>query len=182
LSATSDQEVNEHMADNEQNQQGTQGAAQARAQAHEPDQQAQDQGQDRAGAQEPNTEADPVDQTDDVQALRHEAASRRRQLRAAEAENVALRERVDRHDRAEVERLVSPALADPTDVWSAAELDALRGEDGVIGEAKVGAALAALLDRKPHYAKARVDLHQGVRQSERVAPSFGQALKGGGRQ
>jgi hypothetical protein len=165
------------MAETE-NQQAQQG--QERAEAHEPDQQAQDQGQDRAGAQEPQ-ERDPVDQTDDVAALRHEAASRRRQLRTVEAENVALRERVDRHDRAEVERLVSPALADPTDVWSAVELDALRGDDGVIGEAKVGEALAALLDRKPHYAKARVDLHQGVRQSERVAPSFGQALKSGGR-
>jgi hypothetical protein len=166
------------MADNEQNQQG-----QERAEAHEPDQQAQDQGQDRAGAQEP-PERDPVDQTDDVAALRHEAASRRRALRAAEAERDQLRERVDTHDRAEVERLVAGALADPTDVWGAVELDALR-EGGAVDAAKVNESVAALLEAKPHYAldRPRVDLHQGVRQSERAAPSFGQALKsGGGRQ
>jgi hypothetical protein len=172
------------MADNEtqQNQQNQQG--QERAEAHEPDQEAQDQGQGRAGAQEPNTEADDLAAETDVAKLRHEAASRRRQLRAAEAERDQLRERVDTHDRAEVERLVAAALADPTDVWGAVELDALR-EGGAVDAAKVNESVAALLEAKPHYAldRPRVDLHQGVRQTERQAPSFGQALKsGGGRQ
>lgn len=169
------------MAETE-NQQAQQG--QERAEAHEPDQQAQDQGQDRAGAQEPNTEADDLAAETDVTKLRHEAASRRRQLRTAEAERDQLRERVDTHDRAEVERLVAGALADPTDVWGAVELDALR-EGGAVAEAKVNEAVAALLESKPHYAKpmARPNLHQGARQPERAAPSFGQALKsGGGRQ
>lgn len=128
-----------------------------------------------------DTDGDPVDQTSDVAALRHEAASRRRALRTVEAERDQLKERVDRHDRAEVERLVAPSLADPSDVWSAADLDALR-EGGAVDEEKVGEAVAALLDAKPHYRKpsAQPNLHQGARQAEPEPKSFGAALKSGG--
>src|SRR4051794_35197589 len=53
------------------------------------------------------THNDPVAGEPDVAKLRHEAASRRRQLREAEAERDALRERVDQHDREAVERIAS---------------------------------------------------------------------------
>lgn len=160
------------MADEANNTQDTQGAAQEHAGDQQANQQAQGQ------------ERDEVDQVSDVQALRHEAASRRRQLRTVEAERDGLRERIDAQDRAEVERAVAGSLADPTDVWSAVELDAVRGEDGAVDEAKVSETLAGLLERKPHYAlpQERVNLHQGARQEIPQAPSFGQALKSGGRQ
>jgi hypothetical protein len=123
-----------------------------------------------------------VEQTSDVQALRHEAATRRRALRTVEAENVALRERVDRHDRQEVAALAGEVLADPSDFTAAIDLDVLRGEDGAVDAAKVSEQLAALLKAKPHYRldRPRVDLHQGARQAEPEAKSFGAALKSGG--
>jgi hypothetical protein len=170
--------------ENTQTQQGTQGAGQEHAQAHEAGQAAQDQGQGVAGAQEANTEADPVDQTDDVQALRREAASRRRALRVAEKERDQLREQIDLYDRQTVERIATGRLADPADAWLAiGSLDELRGDDGVLDEAKVGAGLDRIVQERPHWGAPRdhPNLHQGVRQSERAAPSFGQALKGGGR-
>jgi hypothetical protein len=153
-----------------------------RAEAHEPDQAGQAQAQDRAGAQEP-PERDPVDQTDDVAALRHEAASRRRQLRAAEAERDQLREQIDLYDRQTVERIATGRLADPADAWLAiGSLDELRGEDGVLDEAKVGAGLDRIVQERPHWAKqSHPNLHQGVRPPERRAPSFGEQLKQGGR-
>jgi hypothetical protein len=169
-----------------QPQQGTQDAPPATADATPADA-PQNPPQDAQRAPGPaagDTDGDPVDQTSDVQALRHEAASRRRALRTVEAERDQLKERVDRHDRAEAERLVSDGLADPSDLWGAVGLDAVRGEDGAVDEAKVGDALAGLLERKPHFRKpsAQPNLHQGARQEVAEAgPSFGQQLKQGGR-
>jgi hypothetical protein len=122
---------------------------------------------------------DPVDQTSDVQALRHEAASRRRALRAVEAERDTLLERLDARDRAEVEAIASNALADPSDFTGAVDLDALRGEDGAVDFDRVQASIGELLRAKPHYAlqTPRVNLHQGARQAEPEPKSFGQALK-----
>lgn len=172
------------MADETQGTQGTQGAPPATGSGDPaPNPPSPPQGaQGAAGPPAGDTDGDPVDQVNDVQALRHEAASRRRALRATEAERDALRERVDLLDRAEVERIVSPSLADASDLWGAVELDAVRGEDGAVDEAKVSEALAGLLEAKPHYRldRPRVDLHQGYRQEAAEPPSFGQALKSGG--
>jgi hypothetical protein len=180
------------MADNEnqqnQGRQDTQGGAESAADATgstapatEPE--GTTEGDQRAAG---DTERDPVDQTDDVQALRHEAASRRRQLRAAEAERDQLREQIDLYDRQTVERLATGRLADPADAWLAiGALDELRGDDGVLDEAKVEAGLDRIVQERPHWGAPRdhPNLHQGARQPERQAPSFGQALKsGGGRQ
>lgn len=170
------------MADNQEHQQNQQGGAQERADAPEPAQVGRSTHGDATGAQEP-PERDEVDLTDDVQSLRHEAASRRRALRQVEAERDQLKGRVDLLDRQEVERIVSPSLADASDLWGSVELAELRGEDGAITEEKVSEALAGLLKAKPHFAKPqhRVDLHQGARQEVAEPPSFGQALKSGGR-
>lgn len=163
-----------------QHQQGTQGAPPAAgdgAPAPNPQNPPQD-AQGAAGPAAGDQDGDDLDQVTDLSKLRHEAASRRRALRATEKERDGLRERVDRHDRAEVERLVAPSLADASDVWSAADLDALRVR-GAVDEAKVGEAVAALLASKPHYARARhtPNLHQGIREPEPERKSFGAALK-----
>jgi hypothetical protein len=162
--------------ENTQTQQGTQGTqgthegAESAANATGGASPAQDQ------------ERDEVDQVNDVQALRHEAASRRRQLRTVEAENVALRERIDARDRAEVEAIASSSLADPSDFTAAVALDDLRGDDGAVDLEAVEASIGELLKAKPHFALNRTapDLHQGYREPEPApGPSFGQALKGG---
>lgn len=107
------------MADEPQDQQNQQqGGAESTADATGDASPAQDQQSDDLAAET------------DVGKLRHEAASRRRELRTVEKERDALRGRVDLLDRQEVERLVSPSLADPSDLWSGVELAELRGEDG----------------------------------------------------
>lgn len=163
-------------------QQTQQDAGPERAEAHGTDQATGSTPAVTAGAQEPNTERDEATETD-VAKLRHEAASRRRALRAVEAERDALREREDKRDRQTVERIATGRLADPADAWLAiGSLDELRGHDGVLDEALVGAGLDRIVQERPHWAKqSHPNLHQGVRQSERQAPSFGQALKSGGR-
>ncbi|HEX4187083.1 MAG TPA: hypothetical protein VHY83_04210 [Solirubrobacteraceae bacterium] len=74
--------------------------------------------------------------------LSREAASYRRRLRDAEGERDQLRERLERYERTEVERIASGAgLAAPADVWTfGASLDTLRGEDGSI-DAEAGSGL-----------------------------------------
>lgn len=83
--------------------------------------------------------------------LSREAASYRVRLREAEAERDSLRERLDRLQRAEVERLASAGgLAVAGDVWQfGASLDTLRGEDGTIDAETVEGLIAALLRDRP---------------------------------
>lgn len=161
------------MAETEQHQQDQQ---------HEGAESSADATGDASAAQD--QERDPVDLTDDVQALRHEAASRRRALRAVEAERDTLRERIDARDRAEVEAIASNFLADASDFTAAVELDSLRGDDGAVDLDAVQASIAGLLKAKPHYRLDRPtpNLHQGYREEVAEAgPSFGAALKGGRR-
>lgn len=136
-----------------------------------------------AGPPEPReAHEEPESASGDMSALRHEAASRRRQLREAEAERDALRERVNQHDREDVERVAARSLADPSDLLSTTSLDDLRDDAGAIDWEAVNQAVVDLLERKPHYAKPRPDLstpdlHAGPRQTVPQPPSFGRALK-----
>jgi len=170
------------MSDNPQNQQE---GAPERPGAPESAQAAQDQGQARAGAQGApgDTDGDPVDLTDDVQALRHEAATRRRALRTVEKERDQLRSRVDASDRAEAERVAGARMADPSDLWSmdGVDLANFRDDDGVLVPELVAQSVAEVLVKKPHWRldKPGLNLHQGARQEVAEPPSFGQALKGG---
>lgn len=167
----------------QQTQQTQQDAGPERAEAHGTDQAGQGQAQDATGAQERDQERDEATETSDVQALRREAASRRRALRVAEKERDQLRGQIDLYDRQTVERIATGRLADPADAWLAiGSLDELRGDNGVLDEAKVEAGLGRIVRERPHWAAPRdhPNLHQGVRQSERAAPSFGAALKSGG--
>lgn len=130
--------------------------------------------------------------SDDVSALRHEAASRRRALRQAEAEHAAeitaveaerdqLRQRVDQHERAAVERLAGGRLHDAADLWASTTLDDLRDpETGEVDANAIGQAVDDLIARKPHLARPMpptADLHAGPRQTVPRPPSLGEAMK-----
>jgi hypothetical protein len=83
--------------------------------------------------------------------LSREAARYRTRLRETEAERDQLRERLERYERAEVERLASAAgLAVAGDVWTfGATLDTLRGETGDIDADTVSGVVEAILKDRP---------------------------------
>lgn len=132
----------------------------------------------------PTPEPDPVDQTDDVAALRSEAASRRRALRAVEAERDQLAEWKESRQREDVHRMAAERFADPSDLWAVTSLDAMRSEDGEIDMERARGELDRVLGEKPHWAKAAPppppppNLHPGARATvEPEGPSFGQSIK-----
>ncbi|ONM47168.1 hypothetical protein [Nocardia donostiensis] len=109
-----------------------------------------------ADAEVPTAEASVTESDTEQQSGNREAAKYRRQLRDTETERDQLRERVTAYERAEVERLVADHLADPADLWVAGtELDALRGKGGAVDPEKVKAAVAELLEQRPHWRKHR---------------------------
>lgn len=130
--------------------------------------------------QNPEPQTDPNEPQIEPQAHgpNAEAAKYRKERKAFREERDQLRSRVDQHDRADVERLVADRLVDASDFWQGTTVDELRADDGSIDVEKAEAELAKLILAKPHYARpARLDLHQGVRQSvDPPAPSFGEAL------
>jgi hypothetical protein len=83
--------------------------------------------------------------------LSREAASYRRRLRDAESERDGLRERLERYERAEVERFASDAgLQVASDVWQfGAQLDALRTEDGAIDHEAVSGLVGEIVKDRP---------------------------------
>lgn len=116
--------------------------------------------------------------TGDVAALRREAAARRRALREVEAERDGLRSRLDDSDRREVERLAAERLVEPSDLWLATSIEAMRAEDGTIDMDRARAELARVEQEKPHWRKPSMNLHQGAREPAPPAgPSFGDAVK-----
>lgn len=128
-----------------------------------------------------NDPPDEVHQTDDVAALRTEAANRRRALRAAEAERDGLLERLDERDREDVQRLVAERLADPGDLWLSTSLDVMRDDKGRIDVSRAEAEVDRVLAEKPHWAKVErqplPSQPQGAREPDPPAPSFGQSVK-----
>lgn len=131
----------------------------------------------------PTPEPDPVDQTDDAAALRSEAASRRRQLRAVEAERDELKQWKNARLRGDVEALAAEMFADPSDLWSVTSVGQLQGDDGLIDPEKTRTEFERVLMDKPHWRKPEVprpvNLHQGPRGSVESPkrPSFGETIK-----
>jgi hypothetical protein len=137
---------------------------------------------------EPANEQDDATEavSDDVAALRREAAGYRRQLRAAEAERDRLREHLDVRDRADVERLAGQTMASASDLWVAGvELAALRDEEGTLSPPLVEEAVERVLADRPHWRKAAPapSFDGGARVTpESASPfPFGEALKIAGR-
>jgi hypothetical protein len=83
--------------------------------------------------------------------LSREAASYRRRLRETESERDQLRERLDRLQTAEVERIASDAgLQVANDIWTfGASLDTLRGEDGAIDSEAVSGLVGEIVKDRP---------------------------------
>jgi hypothetical protein len=127
--------------------------------------------------------AENAPDTNDVAAIRRQAASYRRQLRGAETERDGLREQLDTRDRADVERLAGATMADGRDLWVAGvELAALRDDDGTLSVELVEQAVADVLEQRPHWRKARTPSFDGGARTPvpALGPSFGEALKRGG--
>lgn len=82
-----------------------------------------------------------------------EAAKYRVRLREAEAERDQLAVRLADAQRQNANHQVAQRFADPGDFWSATKLDDLLGEDGRVDGDKLGAAMDAALEAKPHWRK-----------------------------
>jgi hypothetical protein len=119
----------------------------------------------------------------DMREVREEAKRYRHRLRDTEQRVTALQERVDRHDRAAVERIAGERLNDASDVWLVHDVADFRGEDGALDETKVTSALDEIATTRQHWLKPQESWNGGVRRPVKQEPSFGQALKnavGGG--
>lgn len=99
-----------------------------------------------------------------VQRLRQENAERRTAATAAEERARSLQERLL---AAEVALTARDLLQDPTDLLAHVEAAELVDEDGAPDAERIAAAVAALLERKPHLGPRRPagDVDQGARPS-----------------
>jgi hypothetical protein len=140
-----------------------------------PDDDGGDGAADEHGAEGNGRTADPA-----TRAARREAASYRTRLRETEAERDTLRERVDRADRAEAERIAAAELAAPGDLWLLAEISGMRDDRGDLSAELVRDEIARVLTEHPHWAKGRpVEFAGGARPPHPAneRPGFGAALK-----
>ena len=115
---------------------------------------------------EPPDPTAPVDgDPPDVASLRREAAGYRTRLRDTEAERDALRARVERHERADVERLAEAAgFAQPSDVFMfAQDLEQLRADGGELDPGRVAELAARVLTERPGLRKPGLDFGSGSR-------------------
>ena len=131
----------------------------------------------------PETEPETTEpESDDLAAVRREAAGYRRKLRDAEAERDALREQVDRRDRADAERLAAATMESGADMWTlGVELTQLRDEEGTLSPELVEAAVGQVLAERPHWRRRGATMDGGARTTAPLddKPSFGEALKAG---
>lgn len=118
---------------------------------------------------------EPEDSQHDEKNPNSEAAKYRKRLRDTETERDTLRGRVETLQRAEIERLVTGKLADPSDLWrDGAQLDDVLDDDGNVDSDKVNDLANSLLKAHAHWAAPRVrrtltGLHSGASVSQAPA-------------
>ena len=118
------------------------------------------------------------DYESEIHSLRSEAKLHRVARRAAEQERDQLRDRVDAHDRADVERRISDRLQTPSDLWLTVKLGDLRDESGELDADKLSERVDAVLADRPHWGVGRPDFSSGARRSIPPPPrSLGDAFK-----
>lgn len=80
-------------------------------------------------------------------------AKYRTQLRAAEAERDQLKERLERRDKADVERMIASKLIDPQDLWAGGVslADVLDPDSGDISPQLVDEAVTRVTKEHPHW-------------------------------
>jgi len=117
----------------------------------------------------PEPPADPTSPVDgdppEIAALRREAGGYRTRLRETEQERDTLRQRVERLERADVERLAAQAgFAQPSDVFMfAGDLEQLRAEGGDLDTARLQELASRVLAERPGLRKPGVDYGSGSR-------------------
>jgi hypothetical protein len=126
----------------------------------------------------PAEETPAVEETNDVAALRREAAGHRVKAREAVEQRDALAARVETYLRREVERLAAEHLAQGEDVFLSVELADLLDEDGEVDAAKVDAAAAKIVSTRPGLAAERSSFDGGVRRIQAApGPSFADSFR-----
>ena len=132
---------------------------------------------------EPDVDEPGVDQPDGSTANR-EAAGYRRRLRDTEGERDTLAVRVERYQRADVERIAGQRLAVAADVFTVGgvELAALLDADsGDVSPIAVNEAVEQLIRDRPGLEKGAgkrfPDLAQGARHSTATAPTWKDIMK-----
>lgn len=99
------------------------------------------------------TEGATEPEVDEGKSRGSEAAKWRTRLRSTEAERDTLAQRVARLQTSEVHRLASARMADPDDLTvHGVQVVDLLDDDGEVDEAKVEAAVDALLTKRPRLA------------------------------
>lgn len=117
-----------------------------------------------AAAATPGGEAtDAADGHTEPHSPNREAAGYRHRLREVEAERDQLTTRLDAAHARAASQIAAGRLADPDDLWHAADLASLRTDDGDLDPDKVDAAVDELVRAKPHYRKPAPNLMQGPR-------------------
>ncbi len=114
---------------------------------------------------------------DDMRQVREEAKKYRHRLRETEQRVTGLQERVDRHDRAAVERMAGERLNAPDDIWLVHDVADFRGDDGGLDEAKVAAALEEIASTRTHWLKPAPNYDGGPRKPVKQPETFGAVLK-----
>lgn len=81
----------------------------------------------------------------------------RRRAQSAERERDALRERVERYQRREVENIAAQRLLDGRDVWaSGATLSQMLNDSGDVDPTKVERVVLDLVQSRPHWSKGTI--------------------------
>ena len=119
----------------------------------------------------------------EAQERSQEAARYRARLRDVEAERDALRERVERYERSEVEAIATrEGMAVPSDLWTL-NVDVPRADDGTVDVERVTEQVRTVLRERPTWRRERVDFGSGARASapSEREPGLSQLLKPGRR-
>ncbi|OBF95714.1 hypothetical protein A5773_13900 [Mycobacterium sp. 852014-52450_SCH5900713] len=105
----------------------------------------------------PTDDAEGIDSEPHDSSPNAEAARYRRQLREVEAERDGLAERLQGHQRREVEAMVADLLDVPADLFDIGQVQAsdFYNDDGTLNEGELRAAAGALLEERPRLGKPR---------------------------
>ena len=124
-------------------------------------------------------EAPAAEETNDVAALRREAAGHRVKAREAIEQRDALAAKVKALQVADVERLAAAQLAQGSDVWLDVELAAVLDDEGNVSADLVKAAAEAAAAKRPGLAAPRPSFDGGVRgpSSAPSGPSFADSFR-----
>ena len=118
-----------------------------------------------------------TDEPSDLAKVKREAKSLRTRLRGVESERDGLLARVETHDRADVERLATSLVSDPSDLFLVRSLDDFRDSEGNISPESVRVTVQQIISEKPSWSRALPNLDQGIPESSLTA-ALGPTIEG----